>query len=265
MSGLVLQERRGGVLVLTFNRPERLNAWIDALEDEYFAALDAADDDPDVRAVVITGAGRGFCAGADMDDLELAPDVDSLPDRARPKHHPLSLRKPLIAAVNGPAAGLGLVEAAYADVRFAVPTAKFTSSFARRGLIAEYGIAWLLPRIVGAGRALDLLLSGRVVDGVEAHRMGFVDFLAEPDSLLEDAVAYAEVLATSCSPTSMSVIKAQIFDGLDSSFEAAVERADVEMLRSFAGPDVEEGVTSYLQRRPPAFAGLPPRAETEPS
>ena len=259
--GEVLQDRRGNVLVITLNRPDRLNAWTDELEDQYFDALDAADADPDVRAVVLTGAGRGFCAGADMDNLKLAGTVDpsTLPRRPRPKHHPLTFRKPLIAAINGAAAGLGLVEAVFCDVRFAVPSAKFTSAFARRGLIAEYGVAWILPRIVGLSRSLDLLMSSRVITGEEAHRIGLVDFLVDPEVLLDRAVEYAEELAMMCSPTSMSVIKSQVFAALDSSLAAAVERADDAMLASFDGPDVVEGVASYLERRPPQFDHLPTR------
>ncbi len=218
----VLRERRGSVQVLTLNRPDRLNAWTDALEDQYFALLDEAGADPAVRAVVVTGAGRGFCAGADMDDLKLAGETGTatLPKRALPSHHPLSFRKPLIAAINGAAAGLGLVEAIYCDVRFAVPNAKFTTSFSRRGLIAEYGVAWLLPRIVGTGRALDLLMSARVITGEEARRSGLADFLAGPAGLLDRAVAYARELASFCSPTSMSIIKSQVPEAIDGDFGA---------------------------------------------
>jgi enoyl-CoA hydratase/carnithine racemase len=259
----VLRERRGNVLVLTLNRPDRLNAWTDTLEDQYFALLDEADADPEVRAVVVTGAGRGFCAGADMDDLKLAGEIDTatLPTRALPRHHPLSFRKPLIAAINGAAAGLGLVEAIYCDVRFAGPDAKFTTSFSRRGLIAEYGVAWLLPRIVGTSRALDLLMSARVIGVEEAHRIGLVDFLVEPADLLDRAVAYAQDLASFCSPTSMGVIKSQVFEAIDSDFGTAVKRADAAMLESFDGADVREGVSSYLERRPPQFGLLAPRGE----
>jgi enoyl-CoA hydratase/carnithine racemase len=260
----VLRDRRGNVLVLTLNRPDRLNAWTDKLEDQYFALLDEADADPEVRAIVVTGAGRGFCAGADMDDLKLAGEIDTatLPKRVLPRHHPLSFRKPLIAAINGAAAGLGLVEAIFCDVRFAVPDAKFTTSFSRRGLIAEYGVAWLLPRIVGTSRALDLLMSARVISCEEAHRIGLVDFLAEPADLLDRAVAYAQDLASFCSPTSMSIIKSQVFEAIDGDFGAAVERADSAMLESFGGADVREGVSSYLERRPPQFPPLAPRGET---
>ena len=265
---LVLRDIHSDVLLLTLNRPDRLNAWNDALEDEYFAHLDAAEADPGVRAIVVTGAGRGFCAGADMDDLSLAGHVDAAArtKRPRPKHRPLSFRKPLIAAINGAAAGLGLVEALFCDVRFAVPSAKLTTAFARRGLIAEYGTAWLLPRIVGVSRALDLLMSARVVTGEEAHRIGLVDFLVEePADLVSSAVAYAQELAAHCSPTSMAIIKSQVYEAIDGDFRAAITRADEDMLASFAGADVREGVSSYLDRRPARFAPLgPPLHDAEP-
>lgn len=257
---LVLSERRGGVAVLTFNRPDRLNAWNDALENAYVTALDAAEDDPDVRAIVITGAGRGFCAGADMDDLKKAGDSDELEKQPPPRAFPLSVRKPMIAAINGPAAGLGLVEALYCDVRFATPAAKLTTAFVRRGLIAEYGISWLLPRIVGLSAALDLLLSGRIVLGEEALRLGLVDRLSEPDTVVGDAVAYAQDLAENCSPWSMATIKAQILADLGRDFDAAVAAADELMIASLSGHDVVEGVRSYLERRPPAFPSLLPRS-----
>ena len=264
---LVLSERRGPVLVLTLNRPDRLNAWTDALEDRYYACLDAAEDDPQVRAIVVTGAGRGFCAGADMDDLERGAAGAAEPElraRPRPRTFPLTVRKPMIAALNGAAAGLGLVEALYCDLRFATPGAKLTTAFARRGLIAEYGISWLLARQVGPSRALDLLLSGRVVQGEEALRLGLVDRVCEPERLLDDAVAYAGELATRSSPWSMATIKAQVHADLDRSFTAAVAAADELMLKSFTRPDVEEGVRSYLEGRAPAFPTLDPRSSTTP-
>jgi enoyl-CoA hydratase/carnithine racemase len=262
---LVLAERRGSVLVLSLNRPERLNAWTDALEELYYARLDAAEDDPEVRAIVVTGAGRGFCAGADLSDLEqgAAAGVEAaLRDRPRPRTFPLTVRKPMIAAINGPAAGLGLVEALYCDVRFAVPEAKLTTAFARRGLIAEYGVSWILPRLVGRSVALDLLLSGRVVLGEEALRLGLVDRLSEAGRVVDDAVAYAEQLAAHSSPWSMATIKAQIHADEDRSFAAAVAAAEELMIASFDRPDVEEGVHSHLERRPPAFPSLERRSQT---
>jgi enoyl-CoA hydratase/carnithine racemase len=254
----VLAETRGGVLVLTLNRPDRLNAWNDAMEQRYFALLDQAEADPDVRVVVVTGAGRGFCAGADMDDLRIIPGAQeqSLPYREIPCHRPLMMTKPLIAAVNGAAAGLGFVQAMYADVRFATPAAKFTTAFVRRGLIAEYGVAWLLPRLVGHSRASDLLLSARVVLGSEALQMGLVDRVVDPDDLVDAAVAYAQELATYCSPSAMAAIKSQLVSAHQQTFAEAVVEADERMLDSFRHSDMAEGVASYLERRDPAFTGI---------
>jgi enoyl-CoA hydratase/carnithine racemase len=260
---LVLAERRGSVLVLTLNRPERLNAWTDALEERYFALLDAAENDPAVRAIVVTGAGRGFCAGADMDDLERGVDGAAEPAlraRRRPRCFPMTVRKPMVAAINGAAAGLGLVEALYCDVRFATPEAKLTTAFARRGLVAEYGISWLLARVVGYSAALDLLMSGRVVVGEEALGLRLVDRLSDASKLLDDAVAYADELATQSSPWSMATIKAQVQADLQRSFTDAAAAADKLMLESFRRPDVKEGVRSYLERRPPKFRSLEPRS-----
>jgi enoyl-CoA hydratase/carnithine racemase len=258
---LVLAERRGAVLVLTLNRPDRLNAWNDALEDEYFALLDAAEADPEVRAVVLTGAGRGFCAGADFAELsrlgteDLEGYLASLPERA-PRERPLAFRKPLIAAVNGAAAGLGLVEALYCDIRFSTPTAKFTTAFARRGLIAEYGVAWLLPRVVGRSRALDLLMSGRVVLGVEALAMGLVDRVVPAEELVDAAVAYAEELAAFSSPRSMRLVKDQVLHAMESDLPEAIQLANRLMVESFFCADAVEGVASYLEGRPPNFPPL---------
>jgi enoyl-CoA hydratase/carnithine racemase len=258
---VVLAERRGAVALLTLNRPDRLNAWSDDLEQQYFALLQEADADPEVRAIVVTGAGRGFCAGRDMSDLEresqgTGPEVPE----GTPRTYPLTGRKPLIAALNGAAAGIGLVEALYCDVRFCVPQAKLTTSFARRGLIAEYGLSWILPRLVGVSRALDLLLSGRIVLGEEAHRIGLVDRLVEPDRLVDEAVAYATDLAENCSPTSMMIMKDQVQRHLDVDFATALADSERLLEESFQRPDVEEGVQSYLERRPPHFPPLPPRS-----
>lgn len=256
---LVLSERRGSVLVITLNRPDRFNAWNEALEQRYYALLDEAEADPGVRAVVVTGAGRGFCAGADMDDLQglvESGDFSSMVGREPPRYRPLLFSKPLIAAVNGAAAGLGLIEALYCDIRFATPKAKFTASFSRIGLIGEYGVAWLLPQLVGRARALDILLSSRVIPGEEALQMGLVDRVVAPEMLLDAAVAYAQELASSCSPAAMSVIKGQLLRTQDSTFAEAIAEGDQLMLESLGAPDFREGLTSYLEGRPPAFAGL---------
>lgn len=259
----VLAERRGPVLVLTFNRPSKLNAWTNELEDRYFDLLDAAEDDPDVRAVVVTGAGRGFCAGADLTDLQAVGDVTELLDR-RPRDVPLQLRKPLIGAVNGVTAGLGMVEALYCDVRFASPAARFTTAFAQRGLIAEYGISWMLPRLVGRSRAADLLLSSRIVDAEEALRIGLIDHLIVDGNVLAAAVSYAQQLATQCSPTSMAVIKQQLQTDADGTYADSVSRAEGLMFDAFRGEDLVEGVQSHLEKRTPTFPSLPTRSSRVP-
>ena len=256
---VVLAQRRGSVLILTLNRPDRLNAWTNALEQRYFELLDRAESDPEVRAVVVTGAGRGFCAGAEMEDLrELADsrDFSRLVQRDPPRHRPLLFGKPLVAAVNGAAAGLGLVEALYCDVRFSTPNAKLTAAFSRRGLIGEYGVAWLLSHLVGRSRALDILLSSRVVLGEEALQLGLVDRVVAPELLLDAAVDYAAELADFCSPASMRTIKRQLLNAQDGTFAEAVQEADRLMLDAFDSPDFREGLSSYLEGRLPAFPGL---------
>lgn len=250
----ILTEQHDNVLLVTFNRPERLNAWTSELEDAYFTVLDHADTDPDVRAIVITGAGKGFCAGADMDVLSDVSRGTRTIDRPRPRYTPALLNTPLIAAINGATAGLGLIEALYCDVRFCTPEAKITTAFARRGLIAEYGLSWLLPQLIGHSRASDLLLSGRVITGVDAHRYGLVDELVDQDRVVETAIAYAADLARYSSPTSMAVMKQQLRDALG--FAEMIDASDAsEVLTRTAitQPDFAEGIASYVEKREPNF------------
>lgn len=260
MSEVVQGHVADGVAVITLNRPERLNAWTQAMEHDYFALLQDCGRSPDVRAIVVTGAGRGFCAGADMNELEtLSADGAALPphDSERPAQSlPLTIAKPILAAINGPCAGIGLVQALMCDVRFAAAGAKLTTAFARRGLVAEHGISWLLPRLVGPARALDLLLSGRIVLAEEAAAMGLVNRVCAPERLLEDALAYARELAVSCSPASMATMKRQVYADLERGLAEAMTSADSLMLESFAQPDFAEGVASFVERREPRFAAL---------
>lgn len=254
----VLYEQDGPVAIITLNRPERHNAWNQRLEIAYHQALGRADNDPDIRALVLTGAGRSFCVGADLEDVSTAANGGAVEiETGERRTAAVRLRKPLIAAINGAAAGLGLMQALYCDVRFCAPDAKLTTAVARRGLIAEYGLAWLLPRLVGSGRASDLLLSGRTLSGAEAHRIGLVEYLSAPADLLSDALAYARLLAENCSPESMRVIKRQLHAAASQDWRGALLDSDRLLAASLKHPDVAEGVKSYLERRPPAFNSLP--------
>jgi len=254
-----------GVAVLTFNHPERMNAWGGGMATAFYSCLDRTEADPAVRAVVVTGSGRAFCAGADMGDLSTIrsttvdtagdTDVDKLVGERHP-HFVTTLHKPIIAAINGACAGIGLTQALMCDVRFAVRGAKFTTSFARRGLIAEYGISWILPRIVGAGAALDLLLTGRVFLAEEAAELGLVKEVLPAEELLTRAIAYAEDIAANCAPSSLAVIKQQVYaDTMRDVFEASAV-AEKLMQESMLRPDFIEGITSFFEKRPPNFPPL---------
>jgi enoyl-CoA hydratase/carnithine racemase len=258
MSDVVQRTVSDGVALLTLNRPERLNAWTTEMEHLYFGMLEECAASSDVRVVVVTGAGRGFCAGADMADLQALGD-GKLPagteaNGRRAQTYPLSLAKPIIAAINGPCAGIGLVQALMCDIRFAARGAKLTTAFARRGLIAEHGISWMLPRLIGPARALDLLLSGRVVLAEEAHELGLVNRVCSPESLLEETLDYARELALRSSPASMAAMKRQVYADLERGLGEALQAADRLMLESFGAPDFAEGVSSFLERREPRFA-----------
>ena len=218
-----------------------------------------------MRAIVLTGAGRAFCAGADMGDLSTisdttvdsagGTDVNKLVGERHP-HFMTTMRKPVIAAINGACAGIGLTQALMCDVRFAAAGAKFTTSFARRGLIAEYGISWILPRIVGWGAALDLLLTGRVFLAEEAAELGLVKEVLPADELLPRAIAYAEDVAANCAPSSLAVIKQQVYaDTMRDVFDASAI-AEKLMHESMRRPDFIEGITAFFEKRPPNFPAL---------
>jgi len=258
----VLYDVSDHIATVTLNRPERLNAYTALLGHHYFNALDEADADPDVRAIIITGAGKGFCAGADMDLLQGISDGATQSEPLRHEHQTwvLGVRKPVIAAINGACAGLGFVMAAMADVRFSTPTAKFTTAFARRGLIAEHGIGWVLPKLMGPSRALDVLMSGRVFLGDEAHQLGFVNHLAEPDELIDAARSYAADIATNVAPKSVEVMKRQVWHGYEQAMADSNDIADAEMNASLRRTDFTEGVQSFLQSREPSFGPLDPRS-----
>ncbi|MDR7300142.1 enoyl-CoA hydratase-related protein [Haloactinomyces albus] len=251
----VLAEYHDAVLLLTLNRPDQLNAWTPTMQHRYFDLLEHADQDPSVRAIVLTGAGRGFCAGADVATLADLP-VESHSRNDHPPSLPIRLRKPVIAAINGSAAGVGLVAALFTDVRFAAADAKFTTAFSRRGLVAEHGIAWLLPKLIGVSKALDLLLSARTVAGTEAHELGLVDRVLPRDEVLDAALEYAHTLATECSPAAMADIKQQIYSGLDTGLETAASDAGERMIAALHRPDSAENDGNHHADRAPRFPPL---------
>ena len=256
---VVLYEVSEGVAVVTLNRPERLNAWTPELGDRYFERLLEAAADPEVRAIVVTGAGRGFCAGADMSLLADVSDASSA-GAPRGKYRPVDtfrIPKPVIAAVNGAAVGIGLGYALTCDIRFAGEGVKLAASFARLGLVAEDGMAWLLQRLAGQPAALELLLSGRVFLAEEAHRLGLVNTLAPREFVLDQAVAYARDLAQNCSPLSMALIKRQVYLDADRAFATALQESQLLTDRSLAFPDFKEGLAAFAEQRPPRFGALP--------
>jgi enoyl-CoA hydratase/carnithine racemase len=262
MADVVLFEVQDDVAVLTFNRPDRLNAWTPEMQVRYFDLLDECAAREDVRVIVLTGAGRGFCAGADMQNLQTLSEGGNgntqTTHDSRPVTYALTIPKPVIAAINGACAGLGFVHALMCDMRIAAAGAKFTTAFARRGLVGEHGLSWLLPRLIGPARALDLLLSARVFLGTEAAELGLVNRAVEDARVLDETLQYARMLASECSPTSMALMKQQVWSDYDRTLAESLEEATRLMVESFSRPDFAEGVRSFVEKRPPRFEPLSP-------
>ena len=256
MSDVVLYEKQGKIALITLNRPDRLNAWTTELGSAYWTRIDEATADPEVRVIVVTGAGRGFCAGADMDLLQGIGTGEQRDAPVRDEHqtYTTTVPKPVIGAINGACAGLGLVQAMMFDVRFAAVGAKFTTAFGRRGLVAEYGVSWMLPRIVGHANAMDLLLSARVVLAEEAQEMGLVNKVFPADQLLEATLAYANDIADNVAPTSIRSMKQQVMAGWQWDLDTSNADTDTRMQHSLRQADFKEGVQSYLEKRPPEFS-----------
>ncbi len=270
----ILYDVSDRIATITLNRPEKLNAWTMRMSAEMRHAAFRADQDDAVRVLVVTGAGKGYCAGADMnmlqglqgggdasalaasaDDLR-TPDDPAVPAAFKGEYsYPMGLHKPVIAAVNGVAAGLGLSYMLYYDMRIASDRARFGTVFSRRGLIAEHGSAWLLPRLIGMANACDLLFSGRLVGAEEALQMGVVNRVVPHDALLPTVREIATELATLCSPRSIRIMKQQLYGDLSTDLASAMHEADRGMVESFSAEDFREGVASFVQRRPPRFTG----------
>jgi enoyl-CoA hydratase/carnithine racemase len=272
------------VATITLNRPEALNAWTDLMGAEVRHAVARAEADPAVVGIVVTGEGRGFCAGADMKGLssiseggEFGPSIPAELTGAEPGDpaagddlrggnltYLLAVPKPVIAAINGPVAGMAVPFVLACDLRFMADDAVLMTAFSQRGLIAEWGISWLLPRLVGTGVALDLLFSSRKVTGTEAAAMGLVNTALPRDQVLAHAQDYVRGLAATSSPTSMAIMKRQVYQQAHRGLLEAEREAARLMVESFGRPDFGEGVQSFLEKRPPGFRRWPAAAPPSP-
>jgi enoyl-CoA hydratase/carnithine racemase len=262
------------IATITLHRPHKLNAWTATMEHEVHAAMAAAQNDENVRVIILTGAGRGFCAGADISLLSTISEKGiNAAQRAqavqpaggisegiradfqRKYSYFPALTKPVIAAINGPVVGLGLLITLYCDLRLASDAARFSTAFARRGLVAEYGMAWMLPRLVGHANALDLLFSARMIDSAEALKMGLVNQVYPQETFPEKVRRYTLDLASNVSPRSLRVIKRQVYDAMFQTLAESFEISEQEMLASLKSEDFKEGVAHFVEKRPPVFTG----------
>lgn len=268
----VLYDVSDRICTISLNRPDKLNAWTRQMHFDLRDAMHRAGADPEVRVIILTGAGRGFCAGADMGGLQaiqagagnadrsskatpVLPGGSTLPEFKMNYSYFPSIPKFIIAAINGPAAGLGFVIPLYADLRFANESAVFTTAFAQRGLIAEHGVSWLLPRLVGLPAALDLLCSARKFRAPEALQMGLVNRVIPDDKLITETRAYATLLANTVSPRSVAVMKRQLWESQFQTLAEATTQANHEMELSFQTHDFKEGVAHFLEKRAARFTG----------
>ena len=270
----ILYDVQDPVAVITLNRPDSLNALTGRMQREFKHALAAAEDNSAVVGIVLTGAGRGFCAGADIaglqstaegkggrvedfSHLKAAPGDPEMGENFKVSYtYMLAVRKPIIAAINGPCAGLGFCYALLSDMRFAEKQAKFTTAFGQRGLIAEHASSWLLPRLIGSGKALDLLWSARSFQGEEAKELGLVERVVDTGESLNAAIQYIKQLAESVSPTSLQIMKAQVYRHLNMELREAMIESNQWMNESLKSEDFKEGVSSFIERRKPNFKRL---------
>jgi enoyl-CoA hydratase/carnithine racemase len=266
-SPCVLVSVEDGVGRVVLNRPERQNAWNQQMGRAYFAALEELGRDERVRVIVVSGAGGAFCSGGDAEVIgDIAEQGEYALGETPSFSYPLTVAKPIIASIAGACFGLGLVVALSCDIRFGGEGAKFSTAYVRRGLSAEFGLSWTLPRVVGAGRAAELLLSGRVVRASEALQMGLVSGVYADADLEAEVLAYARTLAAKCSPNAMRLIKGQLYTDLTGDLAGAYARSAGLLEQAFGSGDFAEGVASWRENRAPAFRPLPPDlAQIEPA
>jgi len=273
----VLYECRDGVALITVNRPERMNGWTGEVGEAWFDAYDRAVADAECRVIVVVGSGRAWCAGADMQMLQglsstggIKGDGKTSPEaspaatgrvvdsKGRWINHAQTLSKPVIACINGAVGGGGFSQAMSCDIRFAAAGVNFSSAFARRGLIAEWGLSWTLPNAIGTGAAMDVLLSARKFTAEEALQMGIVQRVLPRERLLEETLAYARDIARSVPPTSLAVIKQQVLRHPRMPAQEALAESNRLMIQSTKQPNFKEGVQSYVQKRAPNFSAYDP-------
>jgi len=261
------------IATITLNRPHRHNAWTGRMHTEYRFLLDQADRSNDVRVIIVTGEGERFCVGGDSQALDGhskagSYDAGTAPDLTLPggtefapfqedfSYH-FALRKPVIAAINGAAAGVGLVLACYADIRFAVPRAKLTTAHGPLNLPAEYGLSWLLPRLIGGSRAIELLLSSRKFLTEEAHEMGLIHHLCPRAALIETVRDYAKTIITRVSPEAAYQSKRQTYLDLHRDVGASVREANALLAAMVKQPAYREAIAAFLEKRPANWSSLP--------
>lgn len=262
----ILYEVKDRIATVTINRPDQMNTWNDTVATEVYDAMQTAGADKNVRVIIFTGAGKAFCAGGDINSFGGDPkklmtklprpfDMRARADwQSRCSYYP-AIPKPVIAMLNGATVGIGLIHALFCDIRFAAEDATITTAFARRGLTAEYGMAWILEHHVGQAHALDLLLSARKIKGREAERMGLVNRAITADKLVEETYAYARDMAENCSPRSMRVMKQQMWEVPFQTPHEAIMAAGLDMVEANQCPDYKEGIASFMEKRKPNFIG----------
>ncbi|HSG90099.1 MAG TPA: enoyl-CoA hydratase-related protein [Pseudomonadales bacterium] len=264
-----------GVAVVTLDRPDKLNAWTGAMDAGVHESMQAAVADDAVKVIVLTGAGRGFCAGADMENLlsiqaaaktgaetgVAAPAEDRRFDKNVPaafggrySYFP-SVPKPVIGAINGATAGMGMAIALFTDIRLWSSEGRMSTIFAKRGLIGEWGLTWSLNQLCNPAVAADLLFSARFVGAEEALRIGLANAVYPKETFMDDVMAYAKTMATTVSPRSLRVMKNQLWNDVGADLQSALDRAETEMKATFGTEDFKEGVAHFLEKRPPAFTG----------
>ncbi len=262
---------RDGIGLVTLNRPQRMNAWTGRMHTEYRWCLSELDRNAEVGAIVVTGKGRGFCVGGDAEALtghaeKGGYDPGTPKEMARPGYgiderfeasfaYQFGLRKPLLAAMNGPAAGVGLALACFADLRFAAAGARFTTAHGKLNLPAEYGLSWLLPRMLGLTRANELLLSSRIFTAEEALELGLVNEVLPAEDVLARTLEYARNLLATVSPNSLRQTRWQIYRDLQQPVTDSVNASEDLLNQMMKEPDYAEGVKAFLEKRPPRWQG----------